>query len=50
MKDLIDTTFVFLGVYRTDLLLSDTTKIVWVRAADQCDLDNIPFVKNYGNY
>ena len=50
MKDLFDTTFVFLGVYRHDLHLSDTTKMVWIRAADQCDLDNIPFVKNYGNY
>lgn len=50
MKDLFDSTFVFLGVYRFDPLLSDTTKMVWIRAADQCNLDNIPFLKNYGNY
>ena len=50
MKDLFDSTFVFLGVYRFDPQLSDTTKMVWIRAADNCDLDNIPFVKNYGNY
>ena len=50
MKDLFDSTFVFLGIYRFDPLLSDTTKMVWIRAADQCDLDNISFLKNYDNY
>lgn len=50
MKDLFDSTFVFLGIYRFSPQLSDTTKMVWIRAADQCNLDNIPFVKNYGYY
>ncbi len=49
MKDLVDTTFVFLGVYRFSPVLSDSTKIVWVRATDKCDLDNITFLTNYRN-
>ena len=49
MKDLVDTSFVFLGAYRFSLELSDTTKIVWIRATDECDLDNIPFLNNYRN-
>ena len=49
MKDLVDTSFVFLGAYRFSLELSDTTKIVWIRAHDECDLDNISFLNNYRN-
>ena len=49
MKDLVDTSFVFLGVYRFSPVLSDSTKIVWVRATDKCDLDNITFLNNYRN-
>ena len=49
MKDLVDTSFVFLGAYRFSLELSDTTKIVWIRATDECDLDNISFLNNYRN-
>ena len=49
MKDLVDTTFVFLGVYRFSIVLSDSTKIVWVRATNECDLDNISFLNNYRN-
>ena len=49
MKDLVDTTFVFLGVYRFSIVLSDTNKVVWIRATDECDLDNISFLKNYRN-
>ena len=49
MKDLVDTSFVFLGVYRFSPVLSDSTKIVWVRATDKCDLDNISFLNNYRN-
>ncbi|MCR5130052.1 MAG: hypothetical protein K6C10_01150 [Prevotella sp.] len=49
MKDLVDTSFVFLGVYRFSILLSDSTKVVWVRATNECDLDNISFLSNYRN-
>ena len=49
MKNLVDSNFVFLGVYRISLTLSDTTKIVWIRATDECDLDNISFLNNYRN-
>ncbi len=49
MKNLVDSNFVFLGVYRISLTLSDTTKVVWARAHDECDLDNISFLNNYRN-
>lgn len=49
MKNLVDSNFVFLGVYRISLTLSDTTKVVWARAYDECDLDNISFLNNYRN-
>lgn len=49
MKNLVDSNFVFLGVYRISLTLSDTTKVVWARATDECDLDNISFLNNYRN-
>ena len=50
MKDLFDSTYVFLGVYRPSLYLSDTTKVVWQRADDHCDLDNIPALTIYRSY
>ena len=46
MKNLVDSNFVFLGAYRVSVTLSDTTKVVWARATDECDLDNISFLKN----
>ena len=49
MKDLVDTSFVFLGVYRVSTTLSDTTKVVWVRAINECNLDNIPLLNKYRN-
>ena len=49
MKNLVDSNFVFLGAYRVSTTLSDTTKVVWVRADDECDLDNISFLNNYRN-
>ena len=49
MKNLVDSNFVFLGVYRVSVTLSDTTKVVWARAHDECDLDNISFLNNYRN-
>ena len=50
MRDLFDSTYVFLGVYRPSLYLSDTTKVVWQRADDHCDLDNIPALTIYRSY
>ena len=49
MKNLVDSNFVFLGVYRISATLSDTTKVVWARATDECDLDNLSFLNNYRN-
>lgn len=49
MKNLVDSNFVFLGVYRVSLTLSDTAKVVWARAYDECDLDNLSFLNNYRN-
>lgn len=49
MKNLVDSNFVFLGAYRVSTTLSDTTKVVWVRADDECDLDNISILNNYRN-
>ena len=41
MKDLVDTGYVFLGVYRLSLSKSDTTRCIWQRVADEVDLDDI---------
>ena len=41
MKNLIDTNYVFLGVYRLSLELSDSTKVIWERVANECDLNNL---------
>ena len=45
MKNLTDTGYVFLGVYRTDLDQSDSTHVVWERVADECDLTNLAYLK-----
>lgn len=36
-----DTTYVFLGIYRFSATQSDTTRVVWERVADECNLDNL---------
>ena len=41
MKDLVDTGYVFLGVYRLSLSQSDTTRCIWQRVADEVDLHDI---------
>lgn len=41
MKDLVDTGYVFLGVYRLSLSKSDTTRYIWQRVADEVDLYDI---------
>ena len=38
MKNLVDTGYVFLGVYAVDTLASDSSRIVWKRVADELDL------------
>ncbi|MBQ9641499.1 MAG: hypothetical protein IJV06_08055 [Bacteroidaceae bacterium] len=49
MRNLTDTGFVFLGVYRMSLALSDTTHIVWERVADECDLNNLNYLEQLRN-
>ena len=41
MKDLVDTGYVFLGVYRLSLTHSDTARCVWERVADEVDLRDL---------
>ena len=45
MKNLVDTSYVFLGIYRTDLRQSDSTHVVWERVADECDLSNLSYLQ-----
>ena len=45
MKNLVDTGYVFLGIYRTNPIQSDSTHIVWERIADECDLGNLTYLQ-----
>ena len=45
MKNLTDTGYVFLGIYRTNLAQSDSSHIVWEREADECDLTNLDYLQ-----
>ena len=49
MKDLVDTGFVFCGVYRMSLEHSDTTHVVWERVADECDLRHLEDLEHLRN-
>lgn len=49
MKNLVDTGYVFLGVYRLSLAQSDTTRCVWERIADNCDLSNLAYLEELRN-
>ena len=49
MKNLIDTGYVFLGIYRVNLTQSDSTHIVWERVADECNLNNLDFLEQLRN-
>lgn len=49
MKNLIDTNYVYLGVYRLSLDLSDSTKVVWERVANECDLNNLDYLEELRN-
>jgi hypothetical protein len=45
MKNITDTGFVFLGVYRADQERSDSTHVVWERVAEECDLSNLAYLE-----
>lgn len=47
MKNLVDTSFVFLGVYRVSATLSDTTRIVYRRVATEVNLDDIEALEHF---
>lgn len=49
MKNLVDTNYVFLGVYRMSHIQSDSSKIVWERVFDQCDLTRIADIETLRN-
>ncbi|MCR5131878.1 MAG: hypothetical protein K6C10_10530, partial [Prevotella sp.] len=49
MKNLIDTNYVFLGVYRLSFDLSDSTKVIWERVANECDLNNLDYLEELRN-
>ena len=45
MKNLTDTNYVFLGVYRMSVELSDSSRVVWERVADECDLNRLDYLE-----
>ena len=45
MKNLIDTNYVYLGVYRMSMELSDSSKVVWERVAEECDLNKLDYLE-----
>ena len=49
MKNLIDTNYVFLGVYRLSFDLSDSTKVIWERVTNECDLNNLDYLEELRN-
>ena len=48
-QNLVDTSYVFLGVYRMSHIQSDSSKIVWERVFDQCDLTRIADIETLRN-
>jgi len=49
MKNLVDSNYVFLGVYRLSLAQSNVDHCVWERVADKCDLNNLDFLDELRN-
>ena len=49
MKNLVDSGYVFLGVYRMAKAQSDTTRCVWERIADECDLTHLDYLEQLRN-
>ncbi len=44
-----DTAYTFLGVYRLNIEQSDTTRLVWQRVAEECDLANLGYLEQLRN-
>ncbi len=49
MKNLVDTGYVFVGVYRLSLQQSDTSRCVWERVAEECNLDHLDYLNELRN-
>ncbi len=49
MKNLVDSNYVFLGVYRMAIAQSDTTHCVWERVLDECDLNHLEYLETLRN-
>lgn len=49
VKNLVDTGYVFTGAYRMSKELSDTTQIIWVRVADEVDLNSLNYLNELRN-
>ena len=45
-----DTCFTFTGVYRVSQVLSDTTKVVWVRVLSECNLNDLENLARFRNW
>ncbi len=45
MKNLTDSGYVFLGIYRTNKEQSDSSHVVWERVADRCDLRDLKYLQ-----
>ena len=40
-----DTAYTFLGIYRLNIDRSDSTRLVWQRVAEECDLSNLDYLE-----
>ena len=49
MKNLVDTGYVFVGIYRLSLQQSDTIRCVWERVAEECNLNNLDYLEELRN-
>ena len=45
MKNISESGYMFLGVYRADQERSDSTHVVWERVAEECDLSNLSYLE-----
>ena len=49
VKNLVDSGYVFTGAYRMSKEHSDTTQIIWVRVADEVDLNSLNYLNELRN-
>ena len=49
MKNLVDTGYVFVGIYRLSLHHSDTISCVWERVAEECDISHLDYLDELRN-